>query len=362
MEDKIAGVMPAADSASTATPKPDAPPAGAKPQPRTAADIIQSAAASLLKKETPPQPPTPVPTQESSEGTEPEATSTEVLSQPESDEGQTPKHDEDDAGDAWPKSAVERVRKLREQKRKLKEELEALKRRDDDDSPRPEPQAKPATNGNRIETLHDPAEIEQTARTAEETADAAEALLDDLIDDPANVERQLRRAGVKLGETEEDWSPKAMREFLRGVQRNARATMKAAPARLQYLRTQADSFTEAVTVLPTLKDSSSDEFKLVNQMVSDFPDIKRRPDWPMQCAIYALGFQAYRQRSAKAESKQAPAPRIVARPAPTAGTPRSAPSQVPPSEIDSASQRLREKRDGQSMLDYARAAARAAIG
>lgn len=53
------------------------------------------------------------------------------------------------------------------------------------------------------------------------------------------------------------------------------------PAREKYLKTFEASKAEASKAYPYLGDNTSPEFKQGQQYISEFPDILKRPDWPM---------------------------------------------------------------------------------
>jgi hypothetical protein len=332
--------------------------------------------ADSLRAPVPPQQPTTEAAQESPAEAAPEAASETDLSQGEQQQQQeaAPEakgpEDDGDGHDTWPKSAVERVKKLKAKNQKLKAEVEALKAgRDDDDG---EAQAKPATQSkptpdNPFGEVTDAAEIQRIAEQAEATESYVDRLIDDLADDPASVERSLRQAGVKLGEGEDAWSTKAMRDYLRQVRESARVTVKSAPKRLEFLRAEEQSIQQAARLMPELKEEDSEETQMVAQIVANFPQLLQRPDWAIQSAIYVLGKREMQKRTARAPAPATaaaakPEPKPAPKPPVTAGIPRTAPATRQPDELDAARAKLTEKKGHDSMVDYARAALRRSAG
>jgi hypothetical protein len=183
-----------------------------------------------------------------------------------------------------------------------------------------------------LDGVQDATQLQQVAQQAESALDLADDLLSRLEDEPEAVETVLRQSQVKLKGTdgEEDFSPQAMKKYLKEVRRNADTTLRRGiPQRQEFLK-QSDAYAnEALDVVPELKDAKSERRKLFDQVVQQAPWIKQQPSWARMAAVYVLGLEAYQQQQAAKSQPVKPAvkpkrPVPVVIPAPR-GTAPSAP-------------------------------------
>jgi len=93
------------------------------------------------------------------------------------------------------------------------------------------------------------------------------------------------------------------------------------PQRMQYLQTQAAADSQVTKDFPWYSNPASEEYQFTQQVLREFPEIKRRPDHKHVLGLLALGAKAYNEQKAK---KTAPVikraqvqPAIKASPAPT---------------------------------------------
>jgi len=398
MPDQTAGATPAAESAATATPTQAAPPAGVptRTQPRTSAEFLKAAAASLRGESTQPttqEPPNAEAAQESPAEADPEAP--DALSKsahasptdaPEGDADDTESDPDgtDQQHQRWPKPAVERLKKVKAQRNQLRErvkELESLLAQDDADPTTDAPSAQGKatktastaagnTAAEPLANLTDRTEIQRAVEDAQANVDLVDDLLTRLLDDPADVERKLRDYGVNLGKSEEDWSASKMRDYLREARKQARATVNAGPKRLEYVQREETALREAVKLVPELAQENSEERKQALEILQRAPYIRQDPNWAQQVAIYLVGWREVQKRqgatngdagAAKPEAATAQ-PKPVTRPPRAPGAPRSAPGNAQPDPVDEARRSMREQKGGAGMNAYALAAVRRALG
>ena len=82
------------------------------------------------------------------------------------------------------------------------------------------------------------------------------------------------------------------------------------PARFQYLQQQQASVPTTLQNFPWWSKPESEEYQAAAAIVSEFPEIKRRPDWMHLVGVMVLGLQAFTQRQSQkpaAPIKKAPA-------------------------------------------------------
>lgn len=91
------------------------------------------------------------------------------------------------------------------------------------------------------------------------------------------------------------------------------------PQRMQYLQTQATADSQVVKDFPWFSNPASEEYQFTQQVLREFPEIKRRPDHKHVLGLLALGAKAYNEQKTKkvaAPIKRAPVqPGIKAAPA-----------------------------------------------
>ncbi len=267
---------------------------------------------------------------------------------PEEDETATtadpadPEGEDGEQGQQWPKSAVDRLQRrtrqrdqARQELDKVKAELETLKQQ----AASPKTEAPQAPSGEYAELGNDPAEIERKFDLAKSNVRVANDLLDDLHDDPDSVAERLQKVGVKL----EEFTPQAMRKFLKDVRNAEQQVLDAAPKRIQFLQAEVAGLTRAREVMPELADPNSDRFKAVQEVVRAYPTLRQRPDWAYHAAIYALGYERIQEQAKPAGARPAPAAaeRKTPNPPKVPGVGTAQPAKPPSSE--SRLEALRQK-------------------
>lgn len=312
-------------------------------------------------EETPPNP-QPETGQKSPPESETEDQQDEDLSQV---ADKTDSDDDAEATNSLPKWVPKRLSKLKDQRdteRKRVKELEQRLQEAESKTAEPKPQTAEEPKSNEpLADLTDPKQIQAEVERVTSVANEIEKLLDEQLEDHDAVVAKLRLWKVNVGDEEENWSPKGVREFLKGLRDNARKTAEAGPKRLEFLQKESQSISAAIQLLPQLKDASSEETKIVMQLVREHPPLRQRPDWPVQAAIYAMGFQQYkklngdpRATSAPSESKSTtkPMPKVPAAP----GAPKTAPAVETKGGLESARHNMRTNRTHSSLQEYARQA------
>ena len=91
------------------------------------------------------------------------------------------------------------------------------------------------------------------------------------------------------------------------------------PQRMQYLQTQAAAEAQVAKDFPWFSNPASEEYQFTQQVLREFPEIKRRPDHKHVLGLLTLGAKAYNEQKTKktvAPIKRAPVqPGIKAAPA-----------------------------------------------
>lgn len=250
----------------------------------------------------------------------------------------------------WPKEAVERVRKLKDQRQQLKTEIaqrdDAMKRLEAEVRELRSLVQKPAEAKAPVADLlareTEPAAIQQRVSEAQTVLDWADDLLDEVAADPDYVSEQLKSQGVQAPEG--GWSEKGLRDTLRTLKGNARGVLQAAPKRLQFLQQEDHSLKWAMNVKPELADPDSEFAKQVQAVVAARPWIQEQPDWPILVTAALVGLSELQKRQAQpAPGAPAAAQRPVPRAPRAPGAPRSSIAQPPVSEVDAVRQRAVQK-------------------
>lgn len=336
MEIETQGVTPETASAPAVT---QSAPPDSRTGPRTLEEFTSKLADQFRQSAQPPQPPGK--SVEAGQDTPP--AETEAAPQQQIDPSQ------DDAADSdkgqWPQSAVERVKKLKEQRRQAREELEQLKSKVQTletqvQAPKPTDVSATPTADDPLAHITHPDEIRAERTKAEGLMEHVEELLDDLHDDPQSVEERLKKAKVNIGVPEDQWTPKDMRDWLKSVRADAQRVVRAAPKREEFLVKESQAVDYVGKNFPTYADPASDDFKLAASVIKEFPELRKRPDWMMHAVIYAQGYKALQAKVAPAAAKRPaanppPAPRVP-------GAPQSSPRSVEPDELSVASEKLKK--------------------
>jgi hypothetical protein len=91
------------------------------------------------------------------------------------------------------------------------------------------------------------------------------------------------------------------------------------PQRMQYLQTQSAADAQLTKDFPWFSNPASEEYQFTQQVLREFPEIKRRPDHKHVLGLLALGAKAYSEQKTKkvaAPIKRAPVqPGVKAAPA-----------------------------------------------
>lgn len=311
------------------------------------------------QKETPPNPQT-----ETGQQSPPESETEDQLDDDLSQEADKTDSDDDaEATNTLPKWVPKRIGKLKDQRdaeRKRVKELEQRLQEVESKTAEPKPHTADEPKSNEpLSDLTDPKQIQAEVERVTSVANQIEELLDEQLEDHDAVVAKLRLWKVPVGDDEENWSPKGVREYLKGLRDNARKTIDAGPKRLEFLQKESQAISAATQLLPQLKDSSSEETKIVMQLVRDYPPIRQRADWPLQAAIYAMGFQQYQKlNGAPRTSNVTSESRTTTKPVPKSpsapGAPKTAPAVETKGGLEAARSNLIQKRDPKSMLEYAR--------
>lgn len=241
----------------------------------------------------------------------------------------------------WPKAAVERVRKLKDQKQALKAEIakrdqalesvqaevrelrQAIQKSADGKAPTQD------QLGNEV----DPDVIQTRAAEAENVVAWADDLLDDLPTDPDRVSSMLEAEGLKAPDGV--WTEKAMRDAIRGIKANARQVVQAAPKRLEFIRREDQALTTAMQLEPQLADPESPIAKQVAAVIAARPAFRDMPDWPLFVTAGLVGLQVLQERRQKpAKPAAAATPKPVPKAPRLPGAPRSSMANTQVSEVD----------------------------
>ena len=96
------------------------------------------------------------------------------------------------------------------------------------------------------------------------------------------------------------------------------------PQRMQYLQTQAAAEAQVTKDFPWFSNPASEEYQFTQQVLREFPEIKRRPDHKHVLGLLALGAKAYSEQKTKKPAtpiKRAPVqPGVKAAPATSSNT------------------------------------------
>lgn len=379
MDKQIAGATPAAElSAQTAT-QTSAPPAETRP--RTIADYAKSVSKSLRlsgaseepKEQGQQNPQVPEPKESPAPGKPTDSVDLSHSNEASTQEGGETEDSpatvetaeaEDDSRTQWPKSAIERTKKLKSQRAELREQVKTLTEKLQElQSRTAAPAATAADSNDQFAGANTPEAIRQIADQAKNVHRYVHNLLEEIADDPENVAAKLKQAGVQM----EEYSPEAMRRHLRLIRDNAATAIDRAPERLQHLEQRKQFSERARQVVPDLQDEDSELSQIVSQAKQAYPAIGQRPDSDMQYAIYALGYKAFKellQKSSQPAPAPKPAPKLLPKAPVAIPSPKTSPA---PSEdrddLSEAGKRMRSSKGIDGVKQYARAALlRAAAG
>lgn len=249
------------------------------------------------------------------------------------------------------KEAKNELKSTRETADALKQEMDALKAKVN-----PEPGAEPATAAaptgpaGTLGDCHTFEAVDARATQAATTEVFAIRLQQALANQgTAPVVEALRQrgvtqiGGVPVAEMDKD----GLGEFLSTVYEGARITQAQASPRKQFLANQAQSWQDAVKLIPELADAKSDRAKRFVQMANENPAIRGMgANWPVVLAYQVLGREAATKTAAPAAPAAVPAikPTPAPVPPPTRQVPAAPRATVPPApkkgDYEQASEKL----------------------
>ena len=98
------------------------------------------------------------------------------------------------------------------------------------------------------------------------------------------------------------------------------------PARLNYLQQQAQADAQVTADFPWWGKQETEEYQVAQQVVRDFPEVKRRPDWKHLTGLMVLGAKTYSELKAKGKAQSQPIRRAPVQPSSAKAPPMSAPN------------------------------------
>jgi len=121
------------------------------------------------------------------------------------------------------------------------------------------------------------------------------------------------------------------------------------PARAEYIQHYAQAKANAIKEMPFLTDPKSEKYQVVQQVLKDFPELKRRPDFEWLAGIFALGAEVMASKQS-AKKTAAPIKRAPAQP-----TVKAAPATVSQSDLQKAKQSFAKDSSMRSVEDLIKA-------
>jgi len=189
--------------------------------------------------------------------------------------------------------------------------------------------------------------LQQELETAKSYSPEPRVEVSDAIQRLTTIEqiRQERDRALELILWCEDHPDRGVMTLADGTERDvtdqeARAIKRVAirrkeielPARAEYIQHYAQAKANAVKEMPFLTDPKSEKYQVVQQVLKDFPELKRRPDFEWLAGIFALGAEAMASKQA-AKKSAAPIKRAPAQP-----TVKAAPATMSQSDLQKAKQ------------------------
>jgi hypothetical protein len=118
---------------------------------------------------------------------------------------------------------------------------------------------------------------------------------------------------------------------------------------MAYLQQQGAAELQVIKDFPWYNNPASEEYQFSNQVVRDFPEIKRRPDWKHVVGLLTLGAKAYTEM--KSKKPAAPIKKAPAQP-----TVKAAPAQASQNDLIRARQNFaKNSSDKQGLTDLVKA-------
>lgn len=118
--------------------------------------------------------------------------------------------------------------------------------------------------------------------------------------------------------TEHELSDKEVRAMKRTAIKRKEVEL---PARLNYLQQQAMAESQTLADFPWWNRRETEEYQVAQQILRDFPEIKRRPDWKHLTGLVVLGAKTYAESKAKSKTSQQQIRRAPAQPGVTKAPP-----------------------------------------
>jgi hypothetical protein len=233
-------------------------------------------------------------------------------------DGEGAEHEESaEARAEWPDSAQRRVDKLTAQKAELRDKATTLQSEKDALAQQVtelngrvkelEGGAGSAvpTPGNPLGFLKTPKELSDYVTAVKGQLRNVEDYLDDSLDE-GQLERF--REWAKANGAFDAESGEFNTQKLKQLKRLANdALNEHVPARLQYMRQEAEQSAIAEEQFPWLKDQKSEEYKVFQDVVKTLPELRRLPHWKGVVAIFVKGLQTVKAEVGGKGKGKAPA-------------------------------------------------------
>jgi len=209
--------------------------------------------------------------------------------------------DDDDSGLETAEDArkkIERIRKLKDQKKALRAErdqanTEIADLRSEIGELRKKVE-QPKDIGLAEET--DPEVLSRKLSDAQVAHGWVEERLDslDTDEDAALIGAELERQGFPT--PREGWDRKAVRQQLVTLKGHAKKVIQAAPERLSFLQTEERAIAKVAELFPEMSDEGNEFHQEMQNILTARPWLKKAPDWAMMAAVSALGLQTLKAR------------------------------------------------------------------
>jgi len=123
--------------------------------------------------------------------------------------------------------------------------------------------------------------------------------------------------------TEQELSDRDVRAMRRTAMKRKEIEL---PARLNYLQQQAQADAQVTADFPWWGKQETEEYQVAQQVVRDFPEVKRRPDWKHLTGLMVLGAKTYSELKAKGKTQSQPIRRAPVQPSSAKAPPSQAPN------------------------------------
>lgn len=232
----------------------------------------------------------------------------------------------------WPESAQKRVDKLTAQRAEAREAAAALQAEKDElerklaEAEAKEPgEAAPAVAGDPLSFLQTPKALSEYVTAAKARLRDIEDHFDEALDEPGRERLQrFAEANGAFDKESGEFDAGKLKQLRRYAQD---ALQEFVPARMEFLKQEAQASQAAEQAFPWLKDRKSAEYGLYQGVLTAMPDIRKLPHWKAAAAVYVRGLQAV-----QAESKAKPN-----------GGKVTTPAKTPVSKLPGASQTLPQR-------------------